>query len=162
MATESESPNPPQTGGSETSSQVQGRGAPAAGWYPDANQPGQERYWDGTQWTDQVQPGGAVAATTGVSTTRISSEERKAILARELQAAAVRGLRVESQSEYQAALIEGSPVNHTLHAILTIFTCLIWGIVWAILAGTGGESRHLMLVDEYGNVHHQQLGKAKK
>ena len=57
-------------------------------------------------------------------------------------------------------LVEGKPINHTLHAILTIFTCLIWGIVWAIIAATGGEKRHQLIVDEFGNVHWQNLGKA--
>jgi hypothetical protein len=27
-----------------------------AGWYADANDPGQQRWWDGTGWTDHVQP----------------------------------------------------------------------------------------------------------
>ena len=27
-----------------------------AGWYPDNNTPGSERYWDGRQWTDQSRP----------------------------------------------------------------------------------------------------------
>ncbi len=27
-----------------------------AGWYPDAQNPGSQRYWDGAQWTDQVAP----------------------------------------------------------------------------------------------------------
>lgn len=67
---------------------------------------------------------------------------------------------MESSTEYQAVLIEGKSVNHTLHAILTIFTCLVWGIVWAVIAGTGGEKRHQLVVDEFGNVHWQNLGKA--
>jgi hypothetical protein len=29
-------------------------GAPAAGWYPDQNVPGQLRYFDGQRWTDQT------------------------------------------------------------------------------------------------------------
>lgn len=33
----------------------------AAGWYPDVNVPGTERYYDGTQWTEQTR-----AATTGI------------------------------------------------------------------------------------------------
>jgi hypothetical protein len=68
-------------------------------------------------------------------------------------------LRVESQSDFQAVLVQGKPVNHTLHAILTVFTCLLWGIVWAVVAGTGGEKREMIVIDEFGNVQHQRLGK---
>jgi hypothetical protein len=76
-----------------------------------------------------------------------------------LQGAATRGLRVESTQEFQAVLVEGKPINHTLHAILTLFTCFVWGIVWAVIAATGGEKRHQLIVDEFGNVHWQNLGK---
>jgi hypothetical protein len=125
------------------------------GWYPDPNAGGANlmRYWDGGAWTDRVQGG------TEVSTTRRTADERKVILSQQLQTAAARGLRIESQSDFQAVLVEGKPVNHTLHAILTIFTCLLWGIVWAIIAGTGGESRQMVMVDEFGNVLWQKLGK---
>lgn len=95
-----------------------------------------------------------------MSAVRRSTDERQALLAQQLQQAAIVRLRVESQSGFQAVLIEGKPVNHTLHAILTIFTCLMWGIVWAVIAGTGGEKRHQLLVDDFGNVHWQSLGKA--
>lgn len=30
--------------------------SPPPGWYPDANVPGQQRYWDGNTWTDQTAP----------------------------------------------------------------------------------------------------------
>lgn len=30
--------------------------APAAGWYPDPASPSSSRWWDGTAWTDHVQP----------------------------------------------------------------------------------------------------------
>ena len=30
---------------------------PPAGWFPDPQVPGQQRYWDGTVWTDHVAPG---------------------------------------------------------------------------------------------------------
>lgn len=34
-----------------------------AGWYPDTNLPGTERYWDGAAWTDQTRAmGGAIPA----------------------------------------------------------------------------------------------------
>lgn len=29
---------------------------PAAGWYPDPQNPMSQRYWDGTTWTDQTRP----------------------------------------------------------------------------------------------------------
>ena len=34
-----------------------------AGWYDDPNQPGQQQYWDGNQWTGQMQPAPGAAAT---------------------------------------------------------------------------------------------------
>lgn len=128
---------------------------PKEGWYPDPNAGGANlmRYWDGSAWTDRVSEG-----TTEISTTRRTTDERKVILAQQLQTAAARGLRIESQSDFQAILIEGQPVNHTLHAILTIFTCLLWGIVWAVIAATGGEKRQMVVVDEFGNVRWQKLG----
>ncbi|MGH2938467.1 MAG: DUF2510 domain-containing protein [Solirubrobacterales bacterium] len=129
---------------------------PSPGWYPDPNAGGANlmRYWDGDAWTDRVQSGSEV------NTTRRTADERKVILSQQLQTAAARGLRIESQSEFQAVLVEGKPVNHVLHAILTIFTCLLWGIVWAIIAATGGEKREMVVVDEFGNVVWQKLGKA--
>lgn len=38
--------------GFPTSAQV----VPQAGWYPDPQQPGMGRYWDGRQWTGHQQP----------------------------------------------------------------------------------------------------------
>lgn len=105
----------------------------------------------------EVETGGGQLSS--VNTTRRSADERKALLAQQLQQASARGLRMESQTEFQAVLVEGKPVNHVLHAILTVFTCLLWGIVWAIIAGTGGEKRHMVVVDEFGNVQWQNLGK---
>lgn len=105
-------------------------------------------------------PAAEVEPTAGAATSRRTDEQRRALLAQQLQQAATRQLRVESSTEFQAVLVEGKPINHTLHAILTIFTCLIWGIVWAIIAATGGEKRHQLIVDEFGNVHWQNLGKA--
>lgn len=35
-----------------------GAGATPAGWYPDAERPGGERYWNGSAWTEDRRPGG--------------------------------------------------------------------------------------------------------
>src|SRR5258707_15045189 len=130
---------------------------PTEGWYPDPNAGGANvmRYWDGGGGTEKVKEG-----QTEINPPRRTDVERKAILAQQLQGAAARGLRIESQSEFQAILVKGQPVNNTLHAILTIFTCLLWGIVWAVIAATGGEKREMIVVDEFGNVQYQRLGKA--
>lgn len=137
--------------GSEAAS-VASQGNNPEGWYQDPDTPSQQRYWDGSAWTDQRREAG------GISTTKRSTDERKALLAQQIQGAVARGLRIESQSEFQAVLVEGQPVNHVLHAIITIVTCGVWGIVWIILALTGGEKREMAVVDEFGNVQLQKLG----
>ena len=135
--------------------------SPVAGWYDDASHPGKKRYWDGTQWTDRILDPADItpAAEIPLSTERKSQDERRALLAQQVQFLVAQGRRVESQSEFQAVLVRGKPVNHTLHAILVIITCGIWILVWPVIAGTGGESRELVIVDEFGNIQVQQLGK---
>jgi hypothetical protein len=44
-----------------------------------------------------------------------------------------------------------------LHLIITLFTCGLWAIVWIVLALTQGEKRHMVVVDEYGNVQMERL-----
>jgi hypothetical protein len=85
-------------------------------------------------------------------------EFRKAALAQHVAAAvATQGARVESQSDFQAVLLTGQKVNHTLHFLASVFTCGIWAIPWVFLVVTGGEKRHLIQVDEWGNVRVQHL-----
>lgn len=62
------------------------------------------------------------------------------------------GWRVESRSPTQAVLVRGGNVNHLLHAILTIFTCLLWGVVWIVLAMGNRTERVALTVDAVGNV----------
>jgi hypothetical protein len=111
---------------------------------------------------DPLLPPAQTAALTPAATGQggKTADERKQLLAQQIQMVSMRGRRVESQQDYQAVLIEGKPINHTLHAILTVFTCLLWGIVWIVIAATGGEKRELVVIDEWGNVQYQKLGKA--
>ncbi|MFI7286586.1 hypothetical protein ACIBRY_08000 [Streptomyces anulatus] len=62
------------------------------------------------------------------------------------------GWRVESRSESQAVLARGQPVNHVLHAFLTVFSCLAWGIVWAGVALFNRVERVALTVDAQGRV----------
>lgn len=83
---------------------------------------------------------------------KVSAEERHARFERLLQRElAAKPWRVESRSEYEAALVRGKRTNHVLHLILTIVTGGAWGIVWIGIAVFGGEKRETVAVDEYGN-----------
>jgi hypothetical protein len=88
---------------------------------------------------------------------RKSPEERKELLARTLSGQFANGARIESQSDFQAVVITGKPVNHVLHLILTLVTLLTWGVVWIALAIFGGEKRSMVTVDEYGNAAVQKV-----
>ena len=90
-------------------------------------------------------------------TNRKSAEERKELLARTVAGQVASGARIESQSDFQAVVVRGKPVNHVLHLILTLVTLSIWGIVWIALAIFGGEKRSMVTVDEYGNAAVQKV-----
>ena len=92
-----------------------------------------------------------------VETGRKTTEERKELLARTVMGQVASGARVESQSDYQAVLVRGKPVNHVLHLILTLVTVTLWGWVWIAMAIFGGEKRSMVTVDEYGNVAVQKV-----
>ncbi|MFH9198827.1 hypothetical protein ACH4KO_22305 [Streptomyces anulatus] len=62
------------------------------------------------------------------------------------------GWRVESRSASQVVLVRGQPVNHVLHAFLTVFSCLVWGIVWAVVALVNRVERVALTVDAQGRV----------
>ncbi|MFY9487613.1 MAG: DUF2510 domain-containing protein [Solirubrobacterales bacterium] len=154
---EPDSTDEPRVEESNPSSSGVTESTPVAGWYPDPDAPGQQRYWDGNAWGESQ----AVASTPDavVNTTIKSDQDRKAALALQLQFAAAQGGRIESQSDFQAVVVKGQKVNHVLHAIVTLFTC-VWGIAWIVFAINGGESREMIVVDEFGNVQIQRLGKS--
>lgn len=43
-------------------------------------------------------------------------------------------------------------MNHVLHAFLTVFSCLAWGIVWAGVALANRVERVALTVDAQGRV----------
>ena len=86
-----------------------------------------------------------------------SADERKATLDRTLADRGAQGWRIENRSDFQATIATGKRIHHVLHLILTILTAGLWAIVWIILAITGGIKRHLLTVDEYGNVVDQKI-----
>lgn len=86
-------------------------GSTPAGWYPDTNQPGTLRYWDGTAWTEHTHA--------------------------QSQAQAPTGMPQQQGTGYQtyAPGMTAAPNNHLVMAILTtIFCCLPFGIVSIVKA----------------------------
>ena len=88
---------------------------------------------------------------------RKSSDERKRVLSQQVRSMVTAGGRIESQTDFETVIATGTDVNHTLHAILTVFTCLLWGLPWAVISATGGVKRRLVTVDEFGTVVVQRI-----
>jgi hypothetical protein len=82
----------------------------------------------------------------------LTMEQRREILAREVALAVQHGARVEAQSDAQAVVVFGRPVNHLLHAVLTLFTVGLWALAWALDARGGGEVRLVITVQPDGSV----------
>lgn len=87
----------------------------------------------------------------------VSAEERKRKLANQIRTEVTQGGRVESQGDFDAVLATGKEINHTVHLIATIVSCGIWGIVWLVMALTGGIKRKMVAVDEYGQILVQNI-----
>lgn len=83
--------------------------------------------------------------------------ERKTVLAQHVQHEVAKGGRVESQNDTTAVMVYGSPVNHVLHFLITLFTVGLWFFVWMAVAIFGGEKRKMVVVDEFGNVQVQRV-----
>lgn len=82
----------------------------------------------------------------------MAADQRKALLAQVVAQEVAHGARVESHTDFQAVVVRGQRVNHVLHLILTLVTCLAWGLVWAALAIIGGEKRTVLAIDDWGNI----------
>lgn len=82
----------------------------------------------------------------------VTMDERRETLARHVALAVKHGARVESQTDFQAVVVFGRPVNHPLHLILTLLTAGLWALAWTIEARGGGERRLVITVDATGDV----------
>lgn len=87
----------------------------------------------------------------------MDDEQRAQHLAQAVGMEVAAGGRVESHTPHAAVVVYGQKVNHVLHAILFIFTCSVWGIVWLILGLSGGEKRYSITVDPYGHLVRRKI-----
>ncbi|RZI82220.1 MAG: hypothetical protein EOO67_18140 [Microbacterium sp.] len=88
---------------------------------------------------------------------RMADDQRSAVLAQAVFAEVARGCRIETQAPFQAVLVAGKPVNHLLHFLVGAATCGFWWLAWAIIAVTGGESRLVLQIDDYGQILRQKV-----
>lgn len=86
----------------------------------------------------------------------LSDEERMRRLDEALFRVAQTGGRVVERSGFQA-VVEYPPkqTSHVAHLLLTIFTCLLYLLVWLAIAlnnRSNGPTRRTVRVDEYGQT----------
>ena len=79
-------------------------------------------------------------------------DERRQVLSQLAQMRFTGGGRIESQTDNAVVIVQGKPVNHILHLLLTVFTFGLWLPIWLILILVGGEKREIITIDEYGQV----------
>jgi hypothetical protein len=60
--------------------------------------------------------------------------------------------RVAFQGDDRVVVITGRPVNHVLHLLLTLLTGGLWIFGWIIASAAGGETSHILTVDDAGSV----------
>jgi len=61
-------------------------------------------------------------------------------------------MKRESRSGSQVVLVRGQPVNHVLHAVLTVFSWLVRGVVCAGVALVNRVERVALTVDAQGHI----------
>jgi hypothetical protein len=79
-------------------------------------------------------------------------DQRALALDAAVSRAARDGGRLVTQGQTEAVLEYGQRPNHVLHAILSIFTCGLWVLVWLVLGLTMNVVRRTIVVDEYGRT----------
>lgn len=91
----------------------------------------------------------------------LTPDERAERLASVISRKSLEGYIVIDRNEREATAVialPGKPVNHTLHALISIFSCGIWVIPWIIMAMTQKkELRVRVSVDRFGNYSEEQL-----
>jgi hypothetical protein len=83
----------------------------------------------------------------------MTADESRAKLQAYVREAVARGARVEVQTDTSATLVQGRPVNHVLHLLLTLVTVGPWVLVWLFVSLRGGEKRSIIAIDPAGNVY---------
>jgi hypothetical protein len=88
-------------------------------------------------------------------------QERLERLSRIVSSKTLEGWSVVDRNEREAWAVLSlpeKPVNHTLHAIITIFSCGAWALVWLIITLTHRKEQRVRIsIDGYGNLLEEKM-----
>lgn len=81
-------------------------------------------------------------------------EHRQHVLMLALATETAQGGRVVAQDQTSAVIVRVEPINHVLHAVLSLLTCGVWLLVWFFLNARRRVHRYQVTVDQVGAVRH--------
>ena len=88
-------------------------------------------------------------------------EERNDRFARAVSTRTLQGWNIVDRNDVDleaVLMLPGKPVNHILHALISIFTCGLWAIAWIIFAITQKREQRIRIsIDSSGNILEEAL-----
>ena len=90
----------------------------------------------------------------------ISLEERQKRLSTVSSSKTMQGWNVIDRSDQECYVIlalPGKKVNHVLHLIVSLVTC-VWLVVWAVMVGTRQKEQRIRItIDTFGNMQEEAI-----
>jgi len=83
---------------------------------------------------------------------KASENEKANKLALAISTEVSKGWRVESQSQIQAILVKGKPINNTLHIVFSVITLGGWLLIYVPILLVNRRQTKIIRVDEFGNT----------
>jgi len=83
---------------------------------------------------------------------KASENEKANKLALAISTEVTKGWRVESQSQIQAVLVKGKPINNTLHIVFSVLTLGVWLLIYVPILLVNRRQTKIIRVDEFGNT----------
>ena len=125
-------------------------GSTPAGWYPDTNQPGTLRYWDGTAWTEHTHAGTPpqATATAPVASSGTPGLDSYVAAGYQISQPGIPGGPGLTRDALGRLCFAGRPIctpwqrlgAYTLDALLMLVTLFVGWLVWACFTAQEGQT----------------------